>query len=346
VKQFGEPMTKAIARLMRRWEVNARSGAAVELRSEMMRLAMSIIGITMFSEDVEEEAREIGESVTYALDFASRRTITLFDMPMWMPTEDNRRFQRAIGTLDKYVYGLIDARRKARGPDDLLTMLLEAHDPETGEGMSLKQVRDEVMTVFLAGHETTALALTWTWYLLSQHPAVEERLWKEVDSALEGRVPTVEDIVRMPYLQAVVNESMRVYPPVWVLARQAVETDVIGGYEVPAGALIVVSAYLTQRHPEVWEDGEQFDPERFMPGQGGAPGGLSRAQQEAYFPFGAGPRLCMGIHFALQEMQLAVAMIASRFRLRHVSDAPVVPTSIGTLRPMREMHMRVEERQR
>jgi cytochrome P450 len=204
--------------------------------------------------------------------------------------------------------------------------------------MSVTQVRDEVITMFFAGHETTALALTWAWYLLALNPEVEAKLHAEVDRVLVGRVPTVEDLPNLPYVRMVVDETLRLYPPVWTFPRQAIADDEIGGYHIPAGSLMFPSQYLTHRHPRFWEDPERFDPERFLPQR------AEGRQTFAYYPFGGGSRTCIGVHFALLEACLVLATMAQRIRPRLASDRPVEPRSIITLHPDQGLPMRVEGR--
>ena len=228
-----------------------------------------------------------------------------------------------MATLDKVVYGLIAERRKS-GQDtgDLLSMLLAARDAETGEAMSDQQLRDEVMTLLLAGHETTSNTLNWIWYLLGKNPPVERRLHAELDEVLGGRVATVDDLPKLRYTMMVVQESMRLYPAVWGIGRTPLQDDEIAGYHIPAGSSIILSQYVVHRHPDFWDQPEGFDPERF-----------SGHPPAAYFPFGGGPRVCIGNNFALIEARLILATMAQRYRLQLVPGHPVVPDPVVTLRP-------------
>jgi cytochrome P450 len=250
-----------------------------------------------------------------------------------------RRTLAAIEELDAVVTRMVDER--AAEPDtehdDLLGLLLEARDEETGETMSRRQVRDEVMTFMAAGHETTANALAWTWMLLSQHPAARERMLAEIDEALGGRVPTSEDVDRLPWTMAVVSESMRLYPPVWGIGRQAIADDEVGGHRVRRGTVVGIVPYLIHRDPELWPNPEGFDPERFMPGAPERP-------KLAYMPFGAGRRICVGAGFAQMEAVLLVAMIAQRFTLDLQPAFHAVPEATITLRPRDGMPMTVRRR--
>ncbi len=230
--------------------------------------------------------------------------------------------------LDKTVYGIIDARLQS-GEDkgDLLSMLLHARDEETGEGMNRKQLRDEVATFLGAGTETTAVMLAWVWYVLSTHLEVDYKLHAELAEVLSGRIPTVEDLPKLKYTRMVIDETLRLYPPAWANSRTALGDDEVGGYHIPAKSLVAMSPYVTQRDPASWEKPEGFDPERFTPERSaGRP-------RYAYFPFGGGPRLCIGSEFALMEAQLVIATIAQQYRLRLVPGHPVEPCPLFTLRP-------------
>ncbi|MHB1417148.1 MAG: cytochrome P450 [Chloroflexota bacterium] len=340
VTQFGPVMTDAIGRLVASWEERARGGSAFNVNAEMMRLAMAVIARSMFSIDLNEKALDAAHSFTFVLEFVSRHTVSLFDVPLFVPTAENRTFKESLRTLDAFVDFLVEERQRqgAAAPDDLLTTLMRARDPETGEGLSRRQIRDQVLTIFFAGHETTAQALTWAWYLLAQHPAVEERLQAEIDGVLGGRVPTAADAPNLKYTRMVLDETMRLYPPVWVFVRDAIADDRVGEYAIPAGSMVVLSQYITHRHPAYWPDPERFDPERFGPDQS------NDRPRYAYFPFGGGPRTCLGSHFAVLEATLALATIAQRYRLRLLPAEVVEPRMVGTLRPGGKVMMTVEPR--
>jgi cytochrome P450 len=223
----------------------------------------------------------------------------------------------------------LQAAHHGHGDDtgDLLSMLMKARDPGTDQGMDETQWRDEVLTLLFAGHETTAAALAWTWALLAQHPHVQARLHQEVVAVLGGRTPTSTDLPNLPYTKRVIEEALRLYPPTWITARTPLEDDEIGGYAIPAGSVVLLSPYVMHRHPRFWEAPTVFDPERFTPARAvGRP-------RYAYFPFGGGPRQCLGKHFALQEAQLIVAMVAQRYRLQLVPGHPIIPQPLLALRP-------------
>ena len=346
IHAFSKLMTGATEQMLERWRAPAFRDAPLNASEEMMRLTLSIVAQALFSQDVSREADVVGRSFTYLNQELSARFRTLFPAPLFLPTPRNRRFKAALAALDGVVAELIHTRRAqlASGepaPDapDLLAMLLEARDEDTGEGMTDTQLRDEVMTLLLAGHETTANALTWTWYLLSQNPEAEAKLHAELDRALGGRVPTISDLPDLPYNRMVVQETLRLYPPAWIVSRMAEKDDELCGYAIPAGSVVEVSPYIMQRHPRYWEDPDAFDPERFTP---------ERSQGRpafAYFPFGGGPRLCIGRDFALVEAQLILATVASRLRLRLEPGFPVEPEALITLRPRNGLQMRLEDRQ-
>jgi cytochrome P450 len=250
-----------------------------------------------------------------------------------------RRAAAARRRLDTMMYTMIAERRASRGDrGDLLSMLLLAQDEDDGSVMTDQQVRDEAMTIFLAGHETTANALTWTWYLLSQSPDVETRVHEEVDRALGGRLPTIADIASLPLVEKVVTESMRLYPPAWMIGRRAIEAYPIGDYIAPARAILVMSPYIMQRDARFYDEPERFNPDRWTPEFKAA---LPRF---AYFPFGGGPRQCIGESFAWMELVLLVATIAQQWRLRLVPGHPVVPQAVVTLRTKHGMKMTTERR--
>jgi len=334
---FVATMVDATRTMLDRWAVRARSGTVFDVASEMSRLTLGIVGRTLFSRNLDDEADEVGHTLAETLALVNDRTMRFLPSPLWWPTRENRRLRRTIGVLDRVVYDIIEARRRTGEPhEDLLDMLLRARDEETGEGMTDRQLRDEVMTFVLAGHETTAVALSWTWYLLDRHPAVAERLRAEVTGALGDRTPTIDDLPRLQYARMVVEEAMRLYPPVWGFFRQALGPDTVGEHTVPKGALVLISPYLTHRHPRFWDDPERFDPERFIPER------VRERPRFAYLPFSGGPRLCIGNEFALMEAQLAVAMTVQRYTLRLVPGARVEPESRVTLRPRGGLPMTVE----
>jgi cytochrome P450 len=325
---LGTIMTDAAEEMLRRWEPFAAAGRALDVRAEMMRLAMAVVARALLGGDVNDEAETIGHAIDIAIDHTYQRMESYLDLPGRLPLPSTRRFARARAQLDAIVYRIIAERRRSDGDrGDLLSMLLAARDEDTGEGMSDAQVHDEVMTIFLAGHETTAVALTWTWYLVSRHPHVAERLHAELGTVLGGRTPTVEDLPDLKYAEMLIQETLRLFPPAWLMTRLAREEDEIGGYRIPARTPVYLCPYITHRHPAFWENPEGVDPERFSPERSaGRP-------RYAYFPFGGGPRQCIGSAFALMEAQLAVATIAQRYRLDLVPGQRITLDPKITLRP-------------
>ena len=315
-------------------------GAGIDFSSAMMRLTLEIVGATLFGAEVGAEADEIGEALTAAMTHAMRGLQRAVPIPPTWPTPGNRKGLAAIARLDRTVYGLIEERRRS-GVDrgDFLSMLLLAQDEDDGSVMTDKQVRDEAMNIFLAGHETTANALSWTFYLLAQHPAARERLEREVDAALGGRTPSLADLPRLPYALQVLKESMRLYPPAFILARRALRDVTVGGHRIQKNDLAVINIIGMHRRPAYFPEPLRFDPDRFTPEAEKA------IKKHAYLPFGAGPRICIGNHFALMEGHLAVAALAQRVRLdlapgaRRVEMEPLI-----TLRPKGGIAMRVRRR--
>ncbi len=321
IGRYAPMMTAACEDLRASW--SSRTGQRIDMADEMMNLALLIVGRTMFSRTVREQEDAIGDAYRVALYELGQRSNQLLPLPMWVPTRGNVRLRRAKEYIDAFIARTV-AERRARDErhDDLLDALLDA---ASDGGLSEEQLRDEVSTVFLAGHETTALALTYTFYLLARNPEADARLYDELARVLGGRTPTAEDIPSLPYTRMVIEESLRVCPPVWIYPRIATEKDVIDGYEIPKGAFILICPYFAHRRESVWPDPERFDPERFAPGK--------RPAAHEFCPFGAGARTCAGINFAMQEMILALGTLIPAFRPE--LEKGYVPRLIvqGTLRP-------------
>jgi cytochrome P450 len=324
IAAYGETMVAAAEQMLDQW----RDGERRDVHAEMMQVTLEIVGSTLFGAHVGGEAAEISTAISVTQQRFNQRLNSTFSLLTdLLPTPGNLAFKRAVERLDRVIYDIIE-RRRASGEDqgDLLSMLLDAQD-EDGSGMTDKQVRDEVMTLFIAGHETTAIALSWTWYLLSRHPRVRERLEAELAEQLGGRPPTVEDLPRLPYAELVVTEALRLYPPAWSQSRETFEPCVIGGYPVAKGTILVLSQWVVHRDPRFFERPDAFEPERWEDGL------AKRLPRFAYFPFGGGPRQCIGNSFALMEAHLLLATIAQRFRLEVPPDHEVVPGPAATLRP-------------
>jgi len=337
IASYAGVMTDYAWQTQKRWH----DGDTLDMSEEMMRLTLGIVGKTLFDADVVSSAQEVGEAMTVAMDLFDTITIPFFELLQKLPLPKLRRFDVARARLDAIIYRLIEERRRG-GVDrgDLLSMLLLAQDTEGDGGtMNDEQLRDELMTIFLAGHETTANALTWTWYLLSQNPKAEARLHEEIDAVLNGPLPTFEDVEQLKYTEMVLAESMRLYPPAWALGRMAMEEFEIAGYMVPKKSLVLMSQYVMHRDPRYFNEPLRFDPERWT-----AEARESRPQF-SYFPFGGGPRRCIGEGFARMEGILLLATLARQWRMRLAPNHPVALKPVMTLRPKHGMRMTVSRRQ-
>jgi len=329
-------MVAATEEKMKEWRARPNPYEPLDMASEMMLLTQTIILRTMFSTDIGDHAEQAAEAFTTALEHLNTTMMVPFEFVQKLPTRANLRFKHAISYLDDMIYGFIEERRSSGASQmDLLGMLMSARDEETGKGMSDQQMRDEMITIFLAGHETTASLLGWTWYLLGKNPAVEARLRSEHEEILGGRTPDPDDLRKLDYTRKVLEEALRMYPPAWMFARQAVKEDVVMGYTIPAGASIMLSPYVTQNLPEFWHDPEQFDPERFTSEQ------MEQRPRFAYFPFGGGPRLCIGNNFALMEAPLLLTMIMQNFKLELIKDQVFTLKPVATLRPQPALWMKL-----
>jgi cytochrome P450 len=328
IAHFADVMVGCATDMLDGWGERIGKGQPIDIAGEMMRVTLRIIGKTMLSTDVEGRSSIVGKAIDHVLHITIHRIQDIVAWPEWVPTRENRQYARARAELDRVVNTMIaDRHRSSDQKDDLLSMLMSARDPETGEGMSDLQLRDEVMTVFLAGHETTATALAWTFCFLSLHPHVGATLQQEVRAVLGDRPPRLEDLERLAYTEKVIKESMRLRPPVWALTRSAIEDDVVGGYRIPRGTWIFASPYLTHRDPRFWPNPEGFDPERFSPDKD------AQRPKCAYLPFLVGPRKCIGETFAMMEARLLLAAVVQRVRLDLAAGRPVELDPTVTLRP-------------
>lgn len=339
VAAYATTMVDYAVKTRERW-AQQPAGQSLDMAQEMMRLTLAIAGRTLFDADVENEAAEVGQALTDTMDMFGRVTTPFAGLIARLPLPSNRRFERAKQKLDSIVYRIISERR-ASGEDrgDLLSMLLLAQDDEGGTGrMTDQQVRDEAMTIFLAGHETTANALTWTWYLLSQHPDVEAKLHAELNSVLADRLPTFADVAKLKYTEMVFAESMRLYPPAWLLGRRALAEHEIAGHKIARGDIVLMSQYVVQRDERWFPAPERFDPERWTPEAKEA------RPKFSYFPFGGGTRTCIGEAFAWMEASLVIATLSQRWKLRLAPDCQVALHPLVTLRPKHGMQMTLEKR--
>lgn len=323
VATYAPIMVDLTEQMLRRWQ----PGQACDIHNEMMQLTLAIAARTLFDAEAGSKADEVREALKVLQDSFLVRFNRLLPTPTWVPTPHNLQLKRAIRRLDNLLYQFIQQRRRSGETHrDLLSLLLEARDEQDHTGMNDKQLRDEMMTLFLAGHETTALSLSWTWYLLAQHPEVAARLAAEVD-ALGTRSLAFEDLPKLAYTETVVLESMRLCPPVYTIGREALEPCTLGGYHVPAGTTLLMSQWVLHHDPRFWEEPDRFLPERWTEAN------EQRRPRFAYFPFGAGPRVCIGNHFALMETVLVLATIAAKYRFTLQAEQTIKPVPTFTLRP-------------
>lgn len=345
IKRFAPVFSGLAEACAEKWEAAREAGQAVDAGTDMMKTTLMAAAQSLFGEDFSSKAAEIDRVFPIILHEVARRVASIFPLPLWMPTPSNRRLQSSLGSLVSIVDEMIGKRRErlqglppAEGTRlDLLTTLMLAKDEETGEAMNDSQLRDEVMTLLIAGHETTANALTWVWVLLDRHPGEQERLRAELKAVTGGRPPRMEDIPHLKRLRMVFLEALRLYPPVWLFDRRALGSDRLGDHDVRAGDLVLFCAYAVHRVPALWQDPEEFRPERFAPGE------EEQKNKFAFLPFGAGPRVCMGMAFAMVEAQIILGTLLSRFRIRIDSGGQAVPQPVVTLRPDRRVMLRLEK---
>ncbi|MCG8315489.1 MAG: cytochrome P450 [Pseudomonadales bacterium] len=330
MSHYGVMMTSEVEHIKNRWQQNSE----VDMGREMIDLTLGIVCRTLFSYHPSNETDQVAKAMKLFNDAMAGPNI----LPKWVPTPGRLRVARAIELLDKIIYDLITERRMAANagaqPNDLLQRLLVSVDSEGGgDQLSDKEIRDQLMTLFLAGHETTSHALTWTWYLLSKYPEVEKKLHQELDQVLAGRIPTYEDLSALPYTEQVIKEAMRLYPPAYVLARRARRDTEVGGYKVPAGSELVIWVYMTHHDARWYPEPDVFKPERF------APDAVVQLPKLAYLPFGGGPRSCIGAEFAMVEARLILATLAQSFQPRMANRQQVTPKPRITLTPKTNVKM-------
>jgi cytochrome P450 len=335
ILQYAEIMADCAERLQETWQ----DGATINLADEMTRLTLWIISKVLFDADVSGEEHELGEVLTYTFrHFASAMTNPL-RLPQSWPTPQNWRARQAIAQINAAIYRMIEERRQSsEDRDDFLSNLLHAQDDEHASSLSNQQARNEILSLFIAGHETTATALTWCWHLLSQHPEIYARMREEGDHVLAGRLPTVADLPYLPYTLQVFKETLRLYPPVYAFTRGATAPVHLGEYLIPEGTSVVISPYTLHRRSKFFPDPECFDPERFDPQQ------EQKLVRYSFIPFGAGPHTCLGMHFALLEGHLLLATLAQRLTFEFAGSGPVEPEPLLTLRPRGKVPMRVRRR--
>ncbi|HEX3821686.1 MAG TPA: cytochrome P450 [Candidatus Sulfotelmatobacter sp.] len=333
VSTYAKIMTGYARQMLARW----KDGETLDVHQEMMRLTLQIVVRALFNVEAEQSA-EISSALNLIMSNTTGVRILLPPIARYLPTPRMISFRRAVARMDQTVYKII-AQHRANKTDsgDLLSMLMAARD-EDGSRMSDQQLRDEVLTFLIAGHETTALALTWTWHLLAQHSEVERKLHEELDRVLGGRVPEFSDLPALTYAERVIKESMRLFPPAWSLARTVISDFELRGYRIPAGANVVMSQWIMHRSPTYFPEPEKFDPDRWSTEK------AHKLPRFAYFPFGGGPRQCIGLSFAMMEATLLLATIAQSFRLRAVDNHPVVLVPSFTLRPKHGLRMTLSTR--
>lgn len=335
IATYGDVMVSYADRCVDEW----RDGEVRNVHEDMMRVTMEIVSKTLFDANVGSDVDQLGRQFEIVLREIAQRFRRPFKVPDWIPTPRNLRYRRGIRELERFIFRIL-AERRADPHDrgDLLSMLMAARDDD-GHAMSDAQLRDELVTLFLAGHETTAIALSWTWHLLSHHPLVKDRLVKELFDELERRPARVEDLPRLPFADAVVKEAIRLYPPAYVLGREALADCEIGGWAIPAGATLFLSPWVMHRDARWFASPEKFLPERWLDGL------AARLPRFAYMPFGGGPRVCIGDRFATMEAVLILATVARRYRLERTSEAEIVPFPSITLRPEGGVWMKLVRRQ-
>ncbi len=329
IANFGPLITDATQRMLDRWQPWAKAGDQIDLTSEITHLTMEIVTRALFGSVVADEQNTLSQAITTALNHVSFRYDVPFYPSMRVPTRRNLEVRAATSTIDQIIYHIIQDRQdQLDETEDLLSLLMQARAEESDSAMTVRQLRDEVLTFFIAGHETTAVLLSWVFYLIGRHPQVEERLREEIETCLQGKIPTADDFPRLAYTRMVLEETLRLYPPAWITNRTAADSDEICGYSIPAHATVAISPYVLHHHPGFWEEPEKFDPERFSPAQ------VADRPHFLHFPFGGGPRQCIGSGFAMLEASLVLATMLRRYRFCLAPGQPEVTVKPGvTLRP-------------
>ena len=338
ISAYAEIMSSSAESFLSRW----KDGEIRDIHEDMAELTLDVVARSLFGSKISHDARSVGSDVGAVMARFFQQAALSFILPDGTPLPKGPRLLRSKRRLDAKIYAIIHERRSSPAPgNDLLQILLDAQD-EAGSRMTDEQLRDEIMTLFLAGHETTANALTWTWFLLSQNPHVERALSAELDSVLVGAPPSLRDLPRLPYTEMVVKESMRLYPPAWGIGRRAIHDFELNGFRIPAGTNVFILQWLVHRDPRFFPDPLKFDPERWRDD----PIRRGRLPRFAYFPFGGGPRVCIGAGFAMMEATLLLATLAQRFRLELPPNTRVTPHFSITLRPKHGLKMRLHRRVR
>jgi cytochrome P450 len=339
LEHYLETMGACTREVITSWTPQA--GPRIDAQAEMTGLTLAIAGRTLFGLDLSEQSERASRGFDTALAAIGRRGPANLQVPLWVPTPGNLRFHRALRELDTIVYDIIrrfHAGQAENADQTLLGAYMDARDPDSGEGMSDRQLRDEVVTLYLAGHETTASLLTWALYWLARRPDIAERVTAEIDRHIVNDNPCSDDLKALEYTARFVHEVLRLYPPAWTIARNAVSEDVILGYRIPAGAIVMLSPYLAHRWEEIWPDPLRFDPDRFTPEA------IKGRHPFAYFPFSLGPRICIGMQFSLLEAPLVVSLILRRFNVEPLDEPDIGCVAAGTLRPDQTIWIRLARR--
>lgn len=334
--EITKQMSRSSEAMANKLEQVKKEAKEIDITEYMNSVTLDIVSEALFSSNVSKDIDVIRNSLDFVNEFAMNRIIAPIKWPLWVPFPSIIEFKKAARELDKVIFGFIESHRNTKERrNDLLTMLMDAVDEETGERMSDVQLRDECMTIFLAGHETTSLALSWFWMLMEENPEEEKKLHQELKTVLNGRTPEFADIPKLKYTKQLIEETMRLYPPAWTVGRRPIEDDEIDGYKFSKGQNILMMAYHVHRHPDYWEQPDKFMPERFSDEN------AKNIKKYAYFPFGGGPRLCIGNSFAMMEMQLVIATLAQRFQFRRTETHEIIKDPLITMRPKNGIKMRV-----
>jgi cytochrome P450 len=339
IMRVGPDTVLVTERMINKWEKLAPN-SIIDIDDDMMHSALEIVGRSLFGSDLAGDVEKTAQATLDALDVIVARARTPITFPKWIPTRNNRKLAKALKQLNSSVSRILEERKKITGQPgidrdvDMLDLLLATHDEDGG--LDSQELRDQIVTFIVAGHETVASSLTWTWWLLGSHPEVQKKVQAEVDQVLKGNKPSVKDVELLIYTKAVVDEALRVYPPGWVVSRRSLEKDTLGGFDIPENAVVIVSPWTTHRHPDAWENAEEFKPERFLPE---AP----TPKKGTYLPFGIGPRMCIGKDFAILESVLMIAQIAQQWNLTPAGEEPI-PRALVMVRPAGGLPMYLNKR--
>lgn len=334
IASFFDIMVDCTNEMLNEWKVAPNS--TIDLSEHMMKITLQIIGKTMLSKDVKSTSTEVDKALTFIIRAVNKRTMKALNLPMWLPLPKHLEFEKNVKVLDKIIYDIINERKiHGHGNGDLLDMLMQSKYEDTGEPMPDKLLKDEVMTIFLAGHETTANALSWTMYLLSQNPECIKKIRAEVDRVTQGEEITLAHLQQLEYTRACLSEGMRIYPPVWLIARKAIVDTSLGEYEIPAGTNVFITPFLVHMREDLWDKPEEFWPERWFTDE------VKKMDKFAYFPFAAGPRMCIGNTFALMESELILAKMIQAFDFEYLSNVAPEKDPTVTLRVKNEIPMKL-----